>query len=132
MLHTSVMDKIEDLVKQTEVAFNTSDPEAFANTFTDDAWSVSVTGQLLHGRDEILETTRELFAGPLHDQFARYVVDDVQHVGADVAVVRKLAYATDEDGNDLEVDHAMVALYVLVRRADGWRVAARQNTLVQR
>jgi hypothetical protein len=26
----------------------------------------------------------------------------------------------------------MVALYVLVRGSDGWQVAARQNTLVQR
>lgn len=126
------MDTVEDVIKQTEVAFNTGEPEALANTFTDDAWSVGVTGQVLQGRDEILETSRQLLAGPLSGQFARYVVDDVRQVARDVAIVRKLAYATDEDGNDIEADHAMVALYVLVRRGKGWRVAARQNTLVQR
>jgi len=30
-----------------------------------------------------------------------------------------------------DVGRAMVALYVLVRTDDGWRVAARQNTLAQ-
>jgi len=126
------MDTIEDVIKQTEVAFNAGDPEAFANTFTDDAWSVSVTGHVLQGRDEILETSRQLLAGPLRGQSARYVVDEVREIAQDVAIVRKLAYATDQDGNDIEADHAMVALYVLVRSDKGWRVAARQNTLVRR
>ena len=126
------MDTIEDVIRQTEGAFNAGDAEALANTFTHDAWSVGVTGQVLQGRDEILETSRQLLAGPLRGQFARYVIDDVRQVAPDVTIVRKLAYATDEGGNDLEIDHAMVALYVLVRGSDGWQVAARQNTLVQR
>lgn len=126
------MDTIEDVIGQTEAAFNAGDAEALANTFTDDAWSVGVTGQVLRGRDEILETSRQLLAGPLRGQFARYFVDDVRQLAPDVAVVRKLAYATDEEGNDVEASHAMVALYVLVRGGNGWRVAARQNTLVQR
>ena len=126
------MNTIEGVIRQTQDAFNAGDAEALANTFTDDAWSVGVTGQVLNGRDEILETSRQLLAGPLRGQFARYVVDEVRHVAPDVAIVRKLAYATDEHGNDVDVGHAMVALYVLVRDTDGWRVAARQNTLVQR
>jgi uncharacterized protein (TIGR02246 family) len=86
---------------------------------------------VLRGPDEILRTSRQLLAGTLRGQYARYVVDDVRKPAPDVAIVRKLAYATDADGNDVEADHAMVALYVLVRRDDGWTVAARQNTLVQ-
>jgi uncharacterized protein (TIGR02246 family) len=125
------METIEDVIAQTEAAFNEGDAEVLAETFTDDAWSVGVTGQVLHGRNEILETSRQLLSGPLAGQFARYVIDEVRHVAPDVAVVRKLAYATDQDGNDLDVDHAMVALYVLVRHSNEWRVVARQNTLVQ-
>src|SRR3546814_17865859 len=107
------MEAIESVIKQTEAAFNASDAEALAATFTDDAWTVGVTGQVLQGRDEILETSRKLFAGPLAGQSARYVVDDVRHLGDDVAIVRKLAYATDENGTDIHVGHAMVALHVL-------------------
>jgi uncharacterized protein (TIGR02246 family) len=123
------MESIDDVIHQTEAAFNASDAEALAGTFTDDAWTVGVTGQVLHGRDEILAVSRELFAGALKGQFARYVVDEVRHLAPDVAIARKLAFATDEHGNDLDADHAMVALYVLVRGEAGWRVAARQNTL---
>ena len=125
------MGSVQDVIRQTEAAFNASDPEAFASTFIDDAWSVGVTGQVLQGRDEILEVSRKLFTGALDGQYARYVVDEVRHLAPDVAIARKLAYATDEAGDDLEADHAMVALYVLVRGEDGWRVVARQNTLVQ-
>ena len=35
----------------------------------------------------------------------------------------------DADGNDLDVGHTMVALYVLVKEGDSWWVVARQNTL---
>jgi uncharacterized protein (TIGR02246 family) len=126
------VNSVRDVISETEAAFNAGDAEALANTFTTNAWSVGVTGQVLRGREEILETGRQLFAGTLRGQFARYVVDDVRELAPDVAIVRKLAYATDADGHDVEADHAMVALYVLVRGDDGWRVAARQNTLVQR
>src|SRR5688572_15861551 len=102
MLHPAGMDTIEDVIGRTEAAFNAGDAEALASTFTDDAWSVGVTGQVLRGRDEILETSRHLLAGPLRGQFARYFIDEVRLVARDVAIVRKLAYATDEDGNDIE------------------------------
>src|SRR3546814_14085994 len=123
------MEAIESVIKQTEAAFNGSDAEALAATFTDDAWTVGVTGQVLQGRDEILETSRKLFAGPLAGQSARYVVDDVRHLGDDVAIVRMLAYATDENGTDIDVGPAQVALYVIVREQDGQRVAHRQKPL---
>jgi len=126
------MDTVEAVIKETESAFNAGDAAALAATFTPEAWSVGVTGQVLHGQDEILEVGRQLFAGALQGQRARYVIDEVRELAPGVAIVRKLAYATDADGNDVDLDHTMVALYVLVEGEDGWRVAARQNTLVQR
>ena len=59
------METIDDVIHQTEAAFNANDPEAFTATFTDDAWTVGVTGQVLHGREEILEVSRQLFSGAL-------------------------------------------------------------------
>ena len=127
------METIEDVIRHAETAFNANDPEAFAQIFTDDAWSVGVAGEVLHGHQEILETSRRLFAGALKEQYARYVVDELRHLSPQVAIARTMAYAIDADGNDLDVGHAMVALYVLIGGEEqGWRVIARQNTIVGR
>jgi uncharacterized protein (TIGR02246 family) len=69
-------------------------------------------------------------AGPLGEQFAHCELDDVVFLRRDVAVAHKRAWATDADGRRLQVDHAMVALYVFVKEDGRWRVAARQNTPV--
>src|SRR3546814_20836343 len=121
------MEAIESVIKQTEAAFNASDAEALAATFTDDAWTVGVTGQVLQVRDEILETSRKLFAGPLAGQSAPHVVDDVPHLGDHVAIVRKLAYATDPNGTDPDVCPATLALSLLVAGQTGGGVEARPS-----
>jgi uncharacterized protein (TIGR02246 family) len=54
----------------------------------------------------------------------------VKFLRPDVAVAHKRATATTQDGEPLDVGHAMIALYVLVREDGRWWVAARQNTLV--
>ena len=56
-------------------------------------------------------------------------MDEIRFVRPDVALVRKLAWATDADGKDLDVGHAMTALYVMVKSEGRWWIAARQNTL---
>lgn len=127
---TNDIDAIRALVAEVEHGFNANDAERSVAVFTDDAWAVSVPGATSRGRDELLAAHRAGYAGPLRDQFARYELGDVRFLADDVAIAQKRAWATDADGNDLDVGHAMVALYVFVRTPDGWRVAARQNTLV--
>jgi uncharacterized protein (TIGR02246 family) len=129
---TADIDAITAIIENTEVAFNSGDADLLAGQFHDDAWAVGVTGEDLEERDEILETSRRLLAGRLRDQRARYVVDDLRFLAPDVAIVRKHAFATDAEGRDLDDHHAMVALYVLSTRDGEWRIAARQNTVVQR
>lgn len=122
--------EITTVIEDAERAFNTNDADLLVEHFAQDGDAVGVTGARLSGRDEILAVSRQLFDGPLHDQRARYVVDDIRFVGADVALCRKSAWAIDAEGNDLDVGHAMVALYVLVKREARWWIVARQNTLV--
>src|SRR5690349_13848474 len=124
--------QIARIVTDTETAFNTHDADLLVAHFAADVTTVGVTGAVLRGRDEALETSRRLFAGPLADQYARYEVDEVRFLGDDVALVRKLATATDAEGVDLDLDHTMVAHYVLARRDGRWWVALRQNTLIAR
>ena len=127
--HPDDIAAITRIISDTEVAFNTNDAELLAEHFAADGEGVAVTGSRLIGRDQILESGWELLAGPLADQYARYVVDEIRFVRPDVALVRKFAWATDADGNDLDVGHAMTALYVVVKSDDRWWIAARQNTL---
>jgi len=121
---------IERIIRDTEIAFNTHDAELLAEHFAADATTVGVNGSVLVGRDEILATSRRLFAGPLSDQYAVYEIDDVRFVRPDVAVVRKLARAVDGDGVAIDVGHTMVAHYVMVRDEGRWWVVNRQNTLI--
>ena len=127
--HPDDIAAITCIIGDTEVAFNTNDAELLAEHFAADGEGVAVTGARLSGRDQILESGRQLLAGPLADQYARYVIDEIRFVRPDVALVRKLAWATDADGTDLDVGHAMTALYVMVKDGDRWWIAARQNAL---
>ena len=122
---------IEQVIADIEKGFNTNDPELSVEHFTDDATTVNVGGALASGRDALLEAHRAGFAGPLRDQYARYELDDVAFLHPDVAVAHKRARATDAGGEPIDVGHAMIALYVFVKDDGRWRVAARQNTLVQ-
>lgn len=121
---------IERIIRDTEQAFNTDDAELLVEHMAADAVMGSVTGATLHGRDEILDASRTLFAGPLRDQFARYDIDEVRFVRPDVALVHKRAIATDPDGTPLDHDHTMSALYVLTKQDGRWWIVARQNTFI--
>jgi uncharacterized protein (TIGR02246 family) len=121
---------IAGVIADVETGFNTKDAELSVAHFAPDATAVSVTGALVAGRDELLEAHRAGYAGPLRDQYARYELGDVTFLRPDVAVVHKRATATTREGEPIDVGHAMIALYVLVREEGRWLVAARQNTLV--
>jgi uncharacterized protein (TIGR02246 family) len=123
---------IRDVIADNETGFNTNDAELSVAHFTDDAWGVAVTGVRVAGRPALLAAHRAGLAGPLRDQYARYRVGEVNFLRPDVAIAQKYATATDPDGRPIKLDHAMIALYVLVKEGDHWRVAARQNTLVAR
>lgn len=115
-----------------EGGFNTNDAALMNKHVAPDATLVSAMGVRLVGLDEVMTASEAGLAGPLRDQFARYEVKDVRFVRPDVALAYKEAYAITADGEPIDLDHTMCALYVLVKDDGRWRVAARQNTLVPR
>jgi uncharacterized protein (TIGR02246 family) len=128
--HRDDLAAIRSVIADVEAGFNTKDPELSVAHFTENASSVNVVGAELTGRDALLEANRTGLAGFLSDQFARYDVADITFLRPDVAVTHKHAWATTPDGALLDVGHAMIALYVLVKEDQRWWIAARQNTLV--
>ncbi|HEX7131613.1 MAG TPA: SgcJ/EcaC family oxidoreductase [Iamia sp.] len=121
---------IRAIVADVERGFNENDAELMNRHVAADATIVNVIGTELRGRDEIMDASRAGLAGPLADQRARYEVTGITFVRPDVALAHKRAWAVDAEGNDIDVGHAMVALYVLTRDDDRWQIRARQNTLV--
>lgn len=123
---------IKQVVADVETGFNTNDAELMNRHFTKNAAVVNAMGIRTVGREALLAASKAGLAGFLKDQFARYEVTDVTFLREDVALAHKEAYATTPEGVDIDVDHAMNALYVLVKDDGRWWIAARQNTLVQK
>jgi uncharacterized protein (TIGR02246 family) len=121
---------IEQVIADVQSGFNTNDPELSVRHFLANASAVNVVGVQLTGWDALLDANRVGLAGALRDEHARYEVNDIVFLRPDVAIAHKRAWATDPDGEPIDVDHTMVALYVFVREAGRWWIAARQNTLV--
>ncbi|WP_306362037.1 SgcJ/EcaC family oxidoreductase [Nocardia sp. CC227C] len=123
---------IEAIIKRVETAYNTNDAELMVADLARNAVVGNAVGVLQYGRDDVLAASRAGLAGFLKDQYVRYDVLDVRFPRPDVAIAHKGARATDASGALIDVDHAMVAIYVLVKESGRWWVVARQNTLIPR
>ncbi|HZM30722.1 MAG TPA: SgcJ/EcaC family oxidoreductase [Acidimicrobiales bacterium] len=121
---------IERIIGDVETGFNTKDVELAVRHFADDATATSATGVRVTGREALVEAHRTGFAGFLKDQYARYTIAGITFLRPDVALVHKEARATTPEGDLVDPDHSMVALYVMVKDGHRWRIAARANTLV--
>jgi uncharacterized protein (TIGR02246 family) len=128
----SDIEEIKQVIADVERGFNTNDAALMNKHMAADAAVVTATGVRVVGLDEIMTSSEQGLAGPLRDQYARYEVRDVRFVRPDVALVHKEAYAVTKDGEPIDLDHAMSALYVLVKEDGHWLIKARQNTLVPR
>lgn len=128
--HTDDVAAIRQVIADVETGFNTNDAELAAKHFSENASVVTAVGTEITGRAAVLEHHRVGLAGPLADERAAYELSDVGFLRPDVAIAHKHAWVLDADGARTESDHAMVALYVLVREQGRWWVASRQNTLV--
>ncbi|GAA4539560.1 SgcJ/EcaC family oxidoreductase [Pseudonocardia xishanensis] len=123
---------IRAVIADVEAGLNGNDPDLMTRHFAADAVAVGVNGRPHLGL-EALRAAHVSAVGPggfLRDQYARYEVVSVTFPSDDVALARKLARAVDAEGEPVDLDHAMSALYVFVRRDGRWWIAARQNTLI--
>lgn len=128
----SDIDEIKQVIADVERGFNAKDAGLMNKHMAPDAAVVSALGVRLTGLPEIMTVSEQGLAGPLRDQFARYEVRDVRFLRPDVALVHKEAFAVTADGEPIDLEHAMNALYVMVKEDGRWLIAARQNTLVAR
>ncbi|MBF6332127.1 SgcJ/EcaC family oxidoreductase [Nocardia transvalensis] len=130
--HTDDIAAIRAIVGNVEAGYNTNDAELMIADFTANAAVVNAVGTLLTGRDALLDSSRAGLAGFLKDEYVRYDVIDVTFLRPDVALAHKVARTTTAEGELIDQEPAMIALYVLVKQDGRWWAAARQNTLIPR
>lgn len=123
---------IRAIVAGVEAGFNAKDVDRSVTHFAADALVVNAVGAVVRGHDDIEAAHVAGYAGFLADQYAAYEVTDITFVRPDVAIALKQARATTATGEPLDLDHAMRAIYVLVKQDHRWWIASRGNTLVPR
>ncbi|HEY8523514.1 MAG TPA: SgcJ/EcaC family oxidoreductase [Acidimicrobiales bacterium] len=128
--HASDVAAIRALVADVEAGFNTNDPDLLVRPFIANGSAVNVAGVALTGRAEMRAAAERGLAGPLAGDHARYELADLVFLRPDVAVGHKLARAVTADGELIDAEPSMIALYVFVKEGGRWWVAARQNTAI--
>ncbi|MFE2957510.1 SgcJ/EcaC family oxidoreductase [Nocardia tengchongensis] len=130
--HAADRAAIEAVIATVEIAMNTNDAELLVKDVARNAVVGNAVGALMRGRDVVLEASRAGLAGFLKDEYVRYEVTDIAFLRPDVAIAHKAARAVTAAGEPIDVEAAMVALYVLTKEDERWWIAARQNTPVPR
>ena len=124
---------IEALFRQLADAWNSGDTETFGSLFDEDADYVVFNGVHLKGRQQIAETHRQLFQGPLKGtriegggggQTVRYLCPHV-------ALVHNSGGLRRPGESEVSPEQNSVQTFVLMKRGDRWSIAAFQNTRVQ-
>lgn len=123
---------IRAIVADVEAGFNAKDVDRSVTHFAADALVVNAVGAVVRGHHDIEAAHAAGYTGFLAEQYAAYEVTDITFVRPDVAIALKQARATTAIGEPLDLDHAMRAIYVLVKRDARWWIASRGNTLVPR
>lgn len=124
---------VQTTLDRLTAAWNAGDADAFGAEFTEDATYVVFSGDVLLGRQAIVDTHRWLFDGPLRGSrlgasSTGDVATTIRFLRPDVAHV-VTAGAVQPDGADtVTTDRDSVPSYVLVNDDGRWRIAAFHNT----
>jgi uncharacterized protein (TIGR02246 family) len=119
-----------ELAGQLERAWNAADGAAYGAAFTEDADFVAIRGDyhrsrqaIAHGHQAILDT---IYRGSQ----VRFEVTQARRL-ADGVILAHVRQAMDAPTGPLAGKGEATGTMVLVRRPEGWRIAAYHNTLVQ-
>jgi uncharacterized protein (TIGR02246 family) len=128
---------IAALIASQAETWNRHDAAAWALPFEADAEFVNIVGMRLSGREQIQQRHAELFQGIFSHSNVVITADKLTRLGSDAALVDAVyelrgyerlppgIRPTDADGT-----LRTRMRYALIRRSDGWHVAAAQNTAI--
>ncbi len=124
---------IEALLTALSDAWNAGDAGAYGALFTEDATYVTFFGHVSHGRTEIVDGHRWLFARAPGSRMTPGAKSDrhVRFLTPDVAVVVAHGPGTTVPGEASATNRDSTVSFVVLRTDAGWRFAHFQNTRLQ-
>jgi uncharacterized protein (TIGR02246 family) len=125
---TTDHDRVEALLAALSDAWNAGDADAYGALFTEDATYVTFFGQISHGRAEIVEGHRWLFARMPGSRMTPGAKADreIRFLTPDTAVVVGQGPGTTAPGS--AAGRPSTVSFVALRTDAGWRFAHFQNT----
>jgi uncharacterized protein (TIGR02246 family) len=128
---------VEALVAQLQAGWDRHDAEIADRAMSADiAWG-SPYGATVHGFDTLYAIHQQLKELSRGGPDARYEIDRVFPISADVIVAHVARFTLDPNSDpippssDEGAAFSEMAMYVLVRRGGQWRLAAGQNTPIR-
>ena len=115
-------EQIYSLWQRMEHGWVLGDGDAFASVFAEDVDFVTVRGEELFGRRAVALGHGQLFAGPYRDTKLTTEISLIRPLTDDVSVVHVTSSITPAG----ITTHAQA---VVVRREDGWEIAAFHNMI---
>lgn len=115
-------EQIYALWQRMEQGWALGDGEAFAGVFSEDVDFVTVRGEELFGRRAVALGHGQLFAGPYRDTKLTTEISLIRPLSEEISVV----HVTSSIAPAGITTHAQA---VVVRRADGWEIAAFHNMI---
>jgi uncharacterized protein (TIGR02246 family) len=122
---------VRELYQRLMDGWNRGDGTAFAAVFTDDGDLVAFDGTHLRGREQIAAVRQRLFNKYLKGTRLVGQVEQVRFLDHDMAVLHAVGNTVMRGKSAPARQRASIQTLVAVRRDDGWRVAAFQNTRVR-
>ncbi|WP_018765747.1 SgcJ/EcaC family oxidoreductase [Bacillus sp. 105MF] len=122
---------IRQTITEMEIAFNTHDADELDRHFTLNATWVNVLGKRLSGWKQIHKAHKVLLPEPLRNSYACYTIESIKFIRSGVAIAHIRQYPTTSEGKIIENEQGSLAVYVMVKEKETWKIAAGQNTLVQ-
>jgi uncharacterized protein (TIGR02246 family) len=122
---------VRELYQRLMNGWNQGDGAAFAAVFTDDGDLVAFDGTHLKGRGQITSVQQRLFDKYLKGTRLVGQVEQVRFLDQDTAVLHAVGNTVMRGKSRPARQRASIQTLVAVRRDNGWRVAAFQNTRVR-
>ena len=118
---------MRESVKQMETGWNTKSGALFAKPFAEDADYVVINGIYIKGRATIETQHQRIFDTIFKDTRINLTVKQIRFLRPDVAVVHVTGH---REGPTKDLTQDAILTLVMTKEAQGWTIAAFQNTSV--
>jgi uncharacterized protein (TIGR02246 family) len=92
------LERLEQLVKTMETAWNAGDHHAWASVFAPDAHFVNIFGAYRQGRDKIEDSHRAIFNGIYKDSHNEFTIEQVRELGPGLHTLLVFTRLVHKDG----------------------------------